>query len=632
MRLIFAAASLLALAACGMNGTDRYADDAAADKSVNSTTQNMADTMASHDGGDTASQVPDIADPEARPVMQAQVVLDRQGFGPGVIDGKSGLSTENALNGFQEANGLTVTGKLDEPTKAKLAQWQAIPATRVVRVPAEWGTLAYQRTPKGPEEQSKLDRLGYQNLDEKLAERFHTTVDVLKALNPGGKPAGMKDGQDTGAPASPSATASATPPPLPSSTPSASASAASDSAPLPSVFAAGQLIRVPNIGVDRIAPGAVDDPDWQQTLQSLGVGTEQPKVAKVVVSKSKDTLKAYDEGGKLVALFTVTSGSSHDPLPLGNWKVNGRLAQPAVPLQPRPVLGCQGGRREGHAAAGSERSRRRGVDRPVEGALWHPRHVRAADDRPRPVARVRAADQLGRRTAGADGQPGHQGRVRGLTVALTAIDRALTIVVTATLTSAVWIVAGSTIMDRARHASGAAPAPTVAGATPGTAAPLSAGGAAVRAQAPRRQAGALVIPVRGKGPRDLTDTFTAARAGGERVHDAIDIMAAEGTPVIAAAPGKIEKLFLSQAGGNTIYVRSLDGRTIYYYAHLKSYAAGLAEGQAVIAGQPLGEVGHTGNASPDGPHLHFAILQTTPQAKWWEQNRAINPYPLLAAR
>jgi lipoprotein-anchoring transpeptidase ErfK/SrfK len=332
MRLIFAAASLLALAACGMNGTDRYSDDDAADKSANATTQNLADTMASRDGGDDASQVPDIPDSEPRPVMQAQVVLDRQGFGPGVIDGKMGLSTENALEGFQEANGLTVTGKLDEPTKAKLAKWQSIPATRVVRIPADWGTAQYQRTPDEPEDQAKLERLGYENLDERLAERFHTTAEVLAALNPGGRPAGMKADAATGAAASPSPTASASATPTP--TPSPSGSGAADSAPAPSKFAAGQLIRVPNIGGDRIAPGAVDDTAWQQTLQSLGVGTDQPKVAKVVVSKSEDTLKAYDEGGKLVALFTVTSGSSHDPLPLGNWKVNGVSRNPPFHYNP----------------------------------------------------------------------------------------------------------------------------------------------------------------------------------------------------------------------------------------------------------------------------------------------------------
>ncbi len=217
-------------------------------------------------------------------------------------------------------------------------------------------------------------------------------------------------------------------------------------------------------------------------------------------------------------------------------------------------------------------------------------------------------------------------------MALGAIDRALTIVITATLTSAVWIVAGGTIMDRARHASGVVSPSVVTAATPeaaSTGAPFGAVGPA-HAGAPR--AGRLLIPVRGKGPRDLIDTFTAARAGGARVHDAIDIMAGEGTPVIAAAPGRVEKLFLSKDGGKTVYIRSADGRTIYYYAHLRNYAPTLAEQQQVVPGQPLGEVGHTGNASTDGPHLHFAIMQTTPQSKWYQPATAINPYPLLASK
>jgi murein DD-endopeptidase MepM/ murein hydrolase activator NlpD len=142
----------------------------------------------------------------------------------------------------------------------------------------------------------------------------------------------------------------------------------------------------------------------------------------------------------------------------------------------------------------------------------------------------------------------------------------------------------------------------------------------------------LIIPVVGVGSADLVDTFTQARAGGARVHDAIDIMADEGTPIVAAAPGKVEKLFLSKPGGKTLYVRSTDGKTIYYYAHLRDYQPGLAEGQRIERGQRLGSVGHTGNANPAGPHLHFAIMSTTPEAKWWEPTTAINPYPLLKTR
>ena len=142
----------------------------------------------------------------------------------------------------------------------------------------------------------------------------------------------------------------------------------------------------------------------------------------------------------------------------------------------------------------------------------------------------------------------------------------------------------------------------------------------------------LAIPVAGVKPDQLVDTFTQARAGGARVHDAIDIMADRGTPVVAAAPGRIEKLFFSDGGGGvTAYVRSDDQRWVYYYAHLHDYAPGLREGQQVRRGTPIGRVGSTGNANPEGPHLHFAIHRMEPGEGWWEGS-AINPYPLLAGR
>jgi peptidoglycan LD-endopeptidase LytH len=142
----------------------------------------------------------------------------------------------------------------------------------------------------------------------------------------------------------------------------------------------------------------------------------------------------------------------------------------------------------------------------------------------------------------------------------------------------------------------------------------------------------LALPVQGVKPDQLVDTYTQARAGGARVHDAIDIMAPEGTPVMAAADGTVEKLFFSNGGGGiTIYVRSPDTRWTYYYAHLQSYAPGLAEGQQVKRGQLVGRVGHTGNASPSGPHLHFAINRMQPGERWW-QGSPINPYPLLAGK
>ncbi len=141
-----------------------------------------------------------------------------------------------------------------------------------------------------------------------------------------------------------------------------------------------------------------------------------------------------------------------------------------------------------------------------------------------------------------------------------------------------------------------------------------------------------IIPVAGISPDQLFDTFSQARAEGTRSHDAIDIPAPLGTPVLAAVPGTIEKLFISRDGGNTLYLRSRDRLTIYYYAHLDSYAAGLAAGQQVQSGAVIGTVGFSGNANPAAPHLHFAIWQTTAEAGWYGSHRAINPYPLLHGR
>jgi murein DD-endopeptidase MepM/ murein hydrolase activator NlpD len=140
----------------------------------------------------------------------------------------------------------------------------------------------------------------------------------------------------------------------------------------------------------------------------------------------------------------------------------------------------------------------------------------------------------------------------------------------------------------------------------------------------------LAIPVTGIKPDQLTDTFDEARSQGRR-HDAIDIMAAEGTPVIASADGTIEKLFNSVRGGTTIYERSPDHKWLYYYAHLSAYAPGLHEGQQVKRGQVIARVGHTGDASAEGPHLHFAINTMANGEHWWE-GTPINPYPLLAGK
>lgn len=140
----------------------------------------------------------------------------------------------------------------------------------------------------------------------------------------------------------------------------------------------------------------------------------------------------------------------------------------------------------------------------------------------------------------------------------------------------------------------------------------------------------LLIPVQGKRPADLSDTFTDSRSEG-RSHEAIDIMADAGTPVLAVADGHVEKLFTSDRGGLTIYQFEPSGQYAYYYAHLQRYADGLRERQAIRKGEVIGYVGATGNADPTAPHLHFAIFLLGPERQWWK-GTAINPYPLLARR
>ncbi len=139
----------------------------------------------------------------------------------------------------------------------------------------------------------------------------------------------------------------------------------------------------------------------------------------------------------------------------------------------------------------------------------------------------------------------------------------------------------------------------------------------------------LIIPVQGITTRSLVDTYRASRGGGSRVHNAIDIMAPRGTPILAAAAGTVERLHNSRLGGITIYIRSEDNQWVHYYAHLDARAPGLAVGQRVEQGQNIGTVGHTGNASPSGPHLHFAVYRMAAGQRWY-QGRPVNPYPLLA--
>ena len=134
----------------------------------------------------------------------------------------------------------------------------------------------------------------------------------------------------------------------------------------------------------------------------------------------------------------------------------------------------------------------------------------------------------------------------------------------------------------------------------------------------------------GIDPGTLRSNWGEARGGGTRGHQGLDIMAPAGTPVIAAADGTIEKLYYSNGGGGiTLYQRGGDGRWMLYYAHLRGYAPGIAEGRRVRAGETLAFVGDTGNAGAGNFHLHFGVAMMAAGERWW-QGTPVDPYPLLA--
>ena len=138
----------------------------------------------------------------------------------------------------------------------------------------------------------------------------------------------------------------------------------------------------------------------------------------------------------------------------------------------------------------------------------------------------------------------------------------------------------------------------------------------------------LMVPVEGKKVAQLSDNFDQPR-GAERHHEALDIMAPMGTKVFAVADGKVAKLFNSKPGGLTVYHFDTTEKFAYYYAHLDKYAEGLKEGAAIKRGDLIGYVGVTGNSDPKAPHLHFAVIELTPEKQWWK-GTPVNPFPLMA--
>ena len=138
----------------------------------------------------------------------------------------------------------------------------------------------------------------------------------------------------------------------------------------------------------------------------------------------------------------------------------------------------------------------------------------------------------------------------------------------------------------------------------------------------------IAMPLDGIDPTTLRSNFDERRGGGTRQHQALDIMAPRGTPIRSAAAGRVLKLFTSANGGLMVYTADSSERFVLMYAHLDRYAPGLTDSTRLARGQIIGYVGSTGNASPNAPHLHFAIARSADVTRW-SRGRAIDPLPVL---
>ncbi len=134
---------------------------------------------------------------------------------------------------------------------------------------------------------------------------------------------------------------------------------------------------------------------------------------------------------------------------------------------------------------------------------------------------------------------------------------------------------------------------------------------------------ALTMPVRGVRPSEVTSSWNEPRSGHRR-HHGVDIFARRGTPVVAAAAGEVVRVGDDRLGGHVVWVAG-EGSTLYYYAHLDRWRAGLSVGDTVNAGDCLGYVGNTGNAATTPPHLHFGLYPG------WRGFRPVDPAPVLRA-
>ena len=237
---------------------------------------------------DTINQLPEAKAGEMdEQILHAQVLLDAAGFSPGVIDGMEGLNFTKAIKGYQEANELEITGELNDETRQLLMRDKRQPTRRLTIDSSVVDGNFVRDFPDDAEGQAALEALNYRNLLEEVAERFHTTPGVILKLNDPKTP-----------------------------------------------LAVGSVLTLPNVlPTSRDYDGA-NIGEYSKWFNAMNVNATGKKGDRIVVDKSEGVLRVLDADDKLIATFPVTTGSEHDPLPLGDWKVTTYAFLPPFNYQP----------------------------------------------------------------------------------------------------------------------------------------------------------------------------------------------------------------------------------------------------------------------------------------------------------
>lgn len=221
------------------------------------------------------------------PLLEAQIRLDRLGISPGEIDGVAGENSTRALAEFQRRNRRKVAdGRLDWLTRRQLRHRTKVPALAIHKITEQEAAGPFVAIPPEPADQAKLESMGYTSLKEALGERFHASPELLEALNPGAK------------------------------------------------FAAGEAIRVPNVLPPPPPPAVAPEGAAPGAAKAAKAAKAEPPIAKVIVSKSQRNLRGVNAKGATVFYAPVSSGSEHDPLPIGSWKVLGIARDPVFHYNP----------------------------------------------------------------------------------------------------------------------------------------------------------------------------------------------------------------------------------------------------------------------------------------------------------